>query len=56
MERAGFLVGHASTYLRERNWIQMSLMGEVTRGALRQAVRVLTMIKDSASSAESSDP
>jgi aspartate aminotransferase-like enzyme len=48
MERAGFLVGHASSYLRERNWIQMSLMGEVTRGALRQAVRVLTMIRDSA--------
>ncbi len=50
MERAGFLIGHASSYLRERNWIQLSLMGEVTHGALRQAVRVLTMIRDSVTS------
>lgn len=51
MEQAGFLIGHASAYLRERNWIQVGLMGEVSRAVLRQALRVLTMIRDSSTPA-----
>jgi aspartate aminotransferase-like enzyme len=46
MERAGFLVGHASAYLRERNWIQLCSMGGVSRQTLKQACRTLRMIVD----------
>jgi aspartate aminotransferase-like enzyme len=46
MERAGFLIGHASAYLRDRNWIQLCLMGGVPRRTLRQACRTLRMIID----------
>jgi aspartate aminotransferase-like enzyme len=48
MERAGFLVGHASAYLRDRNWLQLCLMGGVPWQTLRQACRTLRMIIDSA--------
>lgn len=41
LEREGFLVCHASGYLRERNWIQICLMGEVSRDALPPLVRKL---------------
>jgi aspartate aminotransferase-like enzyme len=44
LERAGFLLGHASSYLRERNWIQVCLMGEVPRDVLPQLLRALTMV------------
>ncbi|HVE71119.1 MAG TPA: GNAT family N-acetyltransferase [Thermoanaerobaculia bacterium] len=40
LERAGFLVSWASGYLRERNWIQVCLMGEVPREALPALVRI----------------
>jgi len=42
MERAGFLIGYASPYLRERNWIQLCVMGDVPRAALRVLNYVLT--------------
>jgi aspartate aminotransferase-like enzyme len=41
IERAGFLVGHASAYLRQRNWIQICLMGEWPRDVLPELLRVL---------------
>ena len=41
IERAGFLIGHASTYLRQRNWIQICLMGEWPREVLPQLLRIL---------------
>ena len=41
IERAGFLIGHASSYLRQRNWIQICLMGEWPRDVLPQLVRML---------------
>jgi len=47
MECAGFLIGHASAYLRNRNWIQLCLMGGVSRQTLRQACRTLRTIMDS---------
>ncbi|HEY4642376.1 MAG TPA: aminotransferase class V-fold PLP-dependent enzyme [Thermoanaerobaculia bacterium] len=47
MEHAGFLIGHASAYLLERNWIQICLMGGISRAALRQALSILSMISDS---------
>ena len=43
LERSGFLIGHASGYLRERNWIQICLMGEVTREVLPSLLRALTL-------------
>jgi aspartate aminotransferase-like enzyme len=39
LEHAGFVVSWASRYLRERNWIQVCLMGEVPREALMVLVR-----------------
>lgn len=41
IERAGFLIGHASAYLRQRNWIQICLMGEWPRDVLPQLLRIL---------------
>ncbi|HUR82006.1 MAG TPA: GNAT family N-acetyltransferase [Thermoanaerobaculia bacterium] len=41
LERDGFLVAHASSYLRERNWIQVCLMGEVPKNALPALLRRL---------------
>jgi hypothetical protein len=31
---AGFLVSYQSAYLRDRNWLQICLMGECSRNAL----------------------
>ena len=44
LERAGFLVSWASAYLRERNWIQVCLMGEVGRDALPPLLRELPRV------------
>lgn len=44
LEQSGFLVCHASTYLRERNWIQLCLMGEVPREALPHLLRELRRV------------
>ena len=44
IERAGFLVGHASSYLRERNWIQICLMGEWQRDVLPELLRTLKAV------------
>jgi predicted DNA-binding protein (MmcQ/YjbR family) len=41
LERAGFLVAYASSYLRARNWIQVCLMGEVPKNALPALLRRL---------------
>ncbi len=41
LERDGFVVAHASSYLRERNWIQVCLMGEVPKNALHALLRRL---------------
>ena len=44
LERDGFLVAHASGYLRERNWIQLCLMGEVPHDALPHLLRELRRV------------
>jgi aspartate aminotransferase-like enzyme len=44
LERTGFLLSYASGYLRERNWIQICLMGEVTRDVLPPLIRELQRI------------
>lgn len=41
IERAGFHIGHASAYLRQRNWIQICLMGQWPRDVLPQLLRIL---------------
>jgi aspartate aminotransferase-like enzyme len=41
LEARGFLIGHASGYLRARNWIQLAIMGEVTRDDLQRVLREL---------------
>jgi aspartate aminotransferase-like enzyme len=41
LEKHGFLVAHASDYLRARNWLQIAVMGEVTRAQLEALVRRL---------------
>lgn len=41
LERSGFLVGHASEYLRTRNWLQIALMGEAPRAAIASLLREL---------------
>lgn len=41
LEKSGFVVAHASSYLRARNWLQIAVMGEVTRGQLSAVVREL---------------
>lgn len=43
LEKRGFMVAHASGYLRERNWIQIATMGEVTRVQLAALVRELAL-------------
>ncbi|HJQ40758.1 MAG TPA: aminotransferase class V-fold PLP-dependent enzyme [Thermoanaerobaculia bacterium] len=44
LERAGFLLSFASGYLRERNWIQICLMGEIGRDVLPPLIRQLQRI------------
>lgn len=41
MERAGFELAWRSGYLAERNWIQVALMGEYDRAALRELPQFL---------------
>ncbi len=41
LEKSGFVVAHASSYLRARNWLQIAVMGEVTRAQLSGVVREL---------------
>lgn len=43
LEAHGFLVAHASGCLRSRNWLQIAVMGEVSRAQLRQAAVALAM-------------
>ena len=40
----GFLVAWESSYLRERNWFQIALMGEVTRPGVRALLRALRQV------------
>lgn len=45
LERAGFLLSYASGYLRERNWIQICLMGgEITRDVLPALLREMARV------------
>jgi aspartate aminotransferase-like enzyme len=44
LERSGFVVGHASDYLRQRNWLQIALMGETSRDALAALLRELRRV------------
>jgi aspartate aminotransferase-like enzyme len=44
LERTGFLLSYASGYLRERNWIQICLMGEVPRDILPPLIRELVRV------------
>ncbi|HYI12616.1 MAG TPA: aminotransferase class V-fold PLP-dependent enzyme [Thermoanaerobaculia bacterium] len=46
LERSGFLVAHASDYLRKRNWIQFALMGETSRDGIAALLRELRRQKD----------
>jgi hypothetical protein len=41
LEQAGFLLSCNSDYLRERNWIQICLMGEYSREKLEGLVACL---------------
>lgn len=41
LERAGFLLSHRSRYLAERNWIQIALMGEVSRHSCERLLGAL---------------
>ncbi|GAB4054374.1 GNAT family N-acetyltransferase [Catellatospora paridis] len=42
LEQAGYLLAYQSGYLRDRNWLQISLMGRWTWPALRGLVAALT--------------
>jgi aspartate aminotransferase-like enzyme len=44
LEARGFLISHASGYLRARNWIQLAVMGEVTRDDLQRVLRELRRV------------
>jgi len=44
LERSGFLLSYASGYLLQRNWIQICLMGEVSRDVLPPLIRELQRI------------
>ena len=41
LEAQGFYTSYASGYLRQRNWLQICLMGEVSRAQLRRFLPVL---------------
>jgi len=41
LERDGFLLSYRSGYLAKRNWIQVGLMGEVSRGQLERLLGLL---------------
>jgi aspartate aminotransferase-like enzyme len=44
LEHAGFALASNSEYLRERNWIQISLMGEPPVEQLREVVEALRLV------------
>lgn len=44
LERAGFALSYRSAYLRERNWIQIALMGECTRQKLHLLLRAMRQL------------
>lgn len=44
LERSGFLLSWASEYLLARNWVQICLMGEVTRSDLARAVDTMARL------------
>ena len=41
LHKAGYLLSYGSEYLLERNWIQICLMGEFSRGSLTELVQEL---------------
>ena len=45
LARAGFALSYRSTYLRERNWIQIALMGECTRHKLELLLRAMGQLR-----------
>ena len=42
LESRGFFTSYASSYLRDNNWLQICLMGEVSREELERLIPVLT--------------
>lgn len=50
LEKRGFVVAHASGYLQRRNWVQIAVMGEVTRAQLAGVARELARLVTSRSS------
>lgn len=48
LESWGFFTSYASGYLRERNWLQVCLMGEVSRRQLEQFLSVFAALLDDA--------
>ncbi|MYC35279.1 MAG: aminotransferase class V-fold PLP-dependent enzyme [Chloroflexi bacterium] len=52
LEALGFYTSYASGYLRERNWLQVCLMGEVTREQLERLIPVLAAQLDAQTRAQ----
>ena len=48
LESWGFFTSYASGYLRERNWLQVCLMGDVSRRQLEQFLTVFAALLDDA--------
>jgi aspartate aminotransferase-like enzyme/GNAT superfamily N-acetyltransferase len=48
LARAGFALSYRSKYLRERNWIQIALMGECSRQKIELLLRALRQLRASA--------
>ena len=46
LDSLGFCTSYASGYLRERNWLQICLLGEVTRPQLERLLPVLAAQMD----------
>ena len=44
LESRGFFTSHASSYLRDRNWLQFCLMGDVNREDLERLIPVLATL------------
>ena len=53
LDRAGFALSYRSAYLRERNWIQIALMGECTRHKLELLLRAMRPLCSQWSGAQS---
>ena len=45
LARAGFALSYRSSYLRERNWIQIALMGECSRAKLELLLRAMRQLR-----------